>query len=613
MVVMLPAGHGGYIPFVEVPCERFLGELIQWIITTSLLPLGCPLVPWLCCPYEYEPTSITISNELSCNEAGAVYGAATFWAMKIVSLVGIILAIVAFSKCATGVVADNADTIANLTQLTSNILAGIDKQVTLQDGQFTLEVDKVVNFIEGKEKNEEKQDVKEEKEDVEEEEVGAFNETVLGRSRRQVSPGRIQIPILPSFVTGTDDASDGCQRADVLVDDECHQVLSQGPCDDDEVVLIDHYTRQGYCAPRLCPHDKVFVHEDQLCHDPLEYGLCPPGRQLFTNGFGSSVCGCPDGTYEEEDDLDDDVCEPLLGNNDCPPGQVFWFNDFRYPVGCHPDPCQGLNLKRGPNELPYIPALFDGKCYQIGKRPFFCKYDELYSMSYKQLKGVCITLEDAGYTVLDSDTLSFLDTTYGASSNTDGYRKAHKHKAKLTPASTTLLKRPEVGEAVMHADEDEEEAPRRLSIGQSAAPSRSRHDPKDNEVDDDVTPLHTHLNAFSPSYIAVGGRTFTFLNLLQGPSRPHSRQRRAPLPFVSPGNVFEPGLSACRAGAKRDANAKCRNTILPGRYPPSRAKRSVPPVPPHPACPQGTFRDITRKCTPNKSSLASSINALNLG
>lgn len=69
----------------------------------------------------------------------------------------------------------------------------------------------------------------------------------------------------------------------------------------------------------------------------------------------------------------------------------------------------------------------------------------------------------------------------------------------------------------MHADEDDEDSPSHLSIGQSAAPSRSRHPhPSDNEVDDDMTPLHTHLNAFSPSYITVGGRTVTFFNFLQG-------------------------------------------------------------------------------------------------
>ncbi|KAG0727674.1 hypothetical protein GWK47_034150 [Chionoecetes opilio] len=410
---------------------------------------------------------------------------------------------------------------------------------------------------------------------------------------------------------------DFCPRAEVLLDEECHQVLTQALRDEGGAVTTERVSTGvgAFCGTRLCPFDKVFDFGDQMCHDPLEYGLCPPGRQLFSSSFGTPVCVCPDGTYEEDDDLDEDVCEPVLGHNDCPRGFVFWFSSFKNPVSCQPDPCKGLNLKRGYSDLPYVPAVFDGKCYQIGKQPFFCKYDELYSISFEQLKGVCTTLEDAGFKVLDSDVLTLLDTTFGTSSNTASYRKTHKtHKPKLTPASTTILRRPEVGEAVMHAEDDDEDPPRKLSIGQSAVPSRYRHPPaSDNEVEDDLTPLHTHLNAYSPSYITVGGKTVTFLNLLHGLPRPHSRQRRAPLPFVSPGNVFEPGLSACRAGARRDGNAKCRETVLPSHNPPSRSRRSVPPVPANPPCPRGTFRDINRKCVGSKNSIASSINALGLG
>lgn len=40
----------------------------------------------------------------------------------------------------------------------------------------------------------------------------------------------------------------------------------------------------------------------------------------------------------------------------------------------------------------------------------------------------------------------------------------------------------------------------------------------------------------------------------------HHRARRSPLPHATPGNVFETRLVACRAGAQRDINAKCRNT-----------------------------------------------------
>lgn len=47
------------------------------------------------------------------------------------------------------------------------------------------------------------------------------------------------------MAAGGDQApTDACPRAEVLVDDECHQVMSQGPCEDDEVVLIDPATRR---------------------------------------------------------------------------------------------------------------------------------------------------------------------------------------------------------------------------------------------------------------------------------------------------------------------------------------------------------------------------------
>lgn len=36
---------------------------------------------------------------------------------------------------------------------------------------------------------------------------------------------------------------------------------------------------QGYCAPRLCGPDRVFVHITQLCHDPRDSSICP--RKFF--------------------------------------------------------------------------------------------------------------------------------------------------------------------------------------------------------------------------------------------------------------------------------------------------------------------------------------------
>lgn len=37
------------------------------------------------------------------------------------------------------------------------------------------------------------------------------------------------------------------------------------------------------------------------------------------------------------------------------------------PPECLPDPCGGVNLNRGPNDLPFVPSAADGKCYQLGQ------------------------------------------------------------------------------------------------------------------------------------------------------------------------------------------------------------------------------------------------------
>lgn len=49
------------------------------------------------------------------------------------------------------------------------------------------------------------------------------------------------------------------------------------------------------------------------------------------------------------------------------PPQVLWFRDFRTPPECLPDPCGGVNLNRGPNDLPFVPSAVDGQCYQLGQ------------------------------------------------------------------------------------------------------------------------------------------------------------------------------------------------------------------------------------------------------
>ncbi|KAK8384274.1 hypothetical protein O3P69_009204 [Scylla paramamosain] len=215
-------------------------------------------------------------------------------------------------------------------------------------------------------------------------------------------------------MAGNHQQIDPCARDEVLVRGTCHRLLTRGPCAPDEYVLLDPADHKGFCAARLCAPDRIFVFSDQLCHDPLNSMMCPPGRQLYQTAYGTPLCQCPDGTYEADDDLDDDVCQPLLGTSiSCPSGQVLWFRDFTRPPECLPDPCGGKNLRRGPNDLPFVPSAEDGKCYQLGQTHGVCPAQTWYSLALQTLRGVCVSVEDAGYEVFDEATMSYLTQLYG--------------------------------------------------------------------------------------------------------------------------------------------------------------------------------------------------------
>ncbi|XP_042879702.1 uncharacterized protein LOC122258057 [Penaeus japonicus] len=557
--------------------------------------------------YSIGNTSITISADQDCEEIGAVYGSTIFWTMQAVSLLGLVLSFTGLLTCVAGEAGYDLPGGAPvvLAMDLTNVVAGqIDLDEVLEIGPLQFVTDTVVQVLQEGYKKEVANELAHGKDAA----GRMANDTVQEihrRAKRQAI--NVPIPTLQGHVPGRDDPpADACDRDEVLLPDgDCHELLKQGPCEDDEIVLMDRTTRRGFCGARLCGPDRVFVYSDQQCHDPNEPGICPPGRRLFTTGFGTPVCGCPDGTYEEDDDLDDDVCEPVLARLDgCPPGEVFWFSSFRRPPECVPDPCKGLNLKRGPNDLPFAPSVHDGKCYQIGSRPPFCQSDELYSLSFELLRGVCQTLDDAGYQVLDSDALDFLSSVYGSPLPRDAPSKDSKDsrtklssssstrrrpsssssssrkgvKAKITPASTTLLAppppRPAIGSSVMKAAANVSFPPPFI-MGQSVITNHHAHDDAHDDANDDandeagddahemVALMPTHMNAFSPPVIAVNGSVSVlgFLsNLVHGAPLFHHRGRRSPQPFASPGNVFEPGLSACRAGARRDGNAKCRDT-----------------------------------------------------
>ncbi|KAF2356777.1 hypothetical protein FHG87_012467 [Trinorchestia longiramus] len=254
----------------------------------------------------------------------------------------------------------------------------------------------------------------------------SISEASLSRVRRQgvstpqLVPGpvgdlNVPIPTNIAVFGGANAMIDSCPRDEVItVNGTCQQLLTQGSCKVDEYVLLNPETDKGYCAPRLCPPDRVFIFSTQLCHDPREMNICPPGRELYESSYGTPVCQCPDGTYEGDDDLDDDVCEPILGQiANCPAGQVFWFRTLDMGPECVPDPCSGLNLNRGPNDLAFLPSLINGRCFQIGSSEGVCPKNTWYGLALDSLKGVCATLEEFGYNIFDPETLQTLIGTLG--------------------------------------------------------------------------------------------------------------------------------------------------------------------------------------------------------
>lgn len=146
---------------------------------------------------------------------------------------------------------------------------------------------------------------------------------------------------------------------------------------------------------------------------------------------------------------------------------------------------------------------------------------------------MCSTLDDAGYQLLDADTLDFLASVYGSplprdapskdpkdsrakpsSSSSSSRRRPSSSssssrkgvKAKITPAGTTLLVRPAIGSSVMKAAANVSFPPPFI-MGQSVV--ANHHDDADDDALEDahamVALLPTHMNAFSPPLIAVNG------------------------------------------------------------------------------------------------------------
>ncbi|XP_050717651.1 uncharacterized protein LOC126999285 [Eriocheir sinensis] len=226
--------------------------------------------------------------------------------------------------------------------------------------------------------------------------------------------GGINLPIpIPTslwFYDGSDLTIDSCDRDETEINGTCYDLLTQGPCQPSDFVLLDPATLEGYCAARLCAPDRIFVFSDQLCHDPFSNTHCPGDLELFQTAFGTPICQCPDGYLE----LGRGRCvPPLTPSVACPPGQVLWTNTTRLPQVCAPDPCGRLNLERPLPSPPFVPALLDGACYQLGQGLGVCPPGSFYALNLELWRGVCSPLEDAGFVTLDAATIQLYMQLYG--------------------------------------------------------------------------------------------------------------------------------------------------------------------------------------------------------
>ncbi|XP_064092914.1 uncharacterized protein LOC135205742 [Macrobrachium nipponense] len=452
------------------------------------------------------------------------------------------------------------------------------------------------------------------------------------RSERQVALGdaaaNVTVPVSLPFYDGIDaPLLDDCPRDEVkLANGRCYQLLTQGPCLLTHYIVLDPITKKAYCGPRLCSPDRIFVFSKQLCYDPSDPEICSNGLQLFQTGYGTPVCQCPDGTYEDEDDdQDESACESLLTpSSSCPPGQVLWFRNFSSPRECVADPCEGQNLRRAPGEHFLVPSAVDGQCYPLGQGAGACPEGSWFTLDLNTLKGICSSLEDAGYLVLNDELLAALMQFYGPTipksweNNTavemnglitqghpvtvlqnislDTDFSPEKNHAQILkhPTLRPLInaQQPTFHKMITTGRWTHGHPLRRTPVIEIYPRTRIEMS-KGNLVTQSsvqgslpgIFSLKTSLDIglpiarrFIPTDVHFAD-AITQLLIGMPPSRKkrgsgrrrelrgrkHRRNPRTPLPHFAPGNLFDTRLVSCRPGSERDINAKCRDTILPSR------------------------------------------------
>ena len=201
---------------------------------------------------------------------------------------------------------------------------------------------------------------------------------ILNGQFNQVSPMKKEA-VLPRLNSSISIKQENCLKSDRIYwpdDDRCHTLLQQGPCLDDEWLILKQSNNDIVimCQKRPCPcrtsdpslcevlitkkvTDCGQEREEKACHVALaaeQDGICDDGEQIIVTPFGDGICGCRLSPVHMKWN-GDGKCHPLLyQGSPCPENQSLQFSKIENRALCVATLCK-------PGYVLYE----DGGCYRL--------------------------------------------------------------------------------------------------------------------------------------------------------------------------------------------------------------------------------------------------------
>ena len=201
---------------------------------------------------------------------------------------------------------------------------------------------------------------------------------ILNGQFDQLSPVK-KDAVLPHLNSSLSLKQENCLKSDRIYwphDDQCHALLQQGPCLDDEWLILKQSNNDIFitCQKRPCPcrtsdqslcevlitkkvTDCGQEREEKACHVALaaeQDGICDEGEQIIVTPFGDGICGCRLSPVHMKWN-GDGKCHPLLyQGSPCPENQSLQFSRIENRALCMATLCK-------PGYVLYD----DGGCYRL--------------------------------------------------------------------------------------------------------------------------------------------------------------------------------------------------------------------------------------------------------